>query len=372
MPSPGRTLTLAYERALERREQPFVDSDSFVQQIEYVCRNRNRSGTRLLLSCLIAVIEDPTRDIRKPYTEIEGTGTFSGRSYDETYITEFVLTYDLPCNPTTAFLTPAWRNNNRTLTVDLVIEGRPRKLYRTVLQLLDAIYQQTLSAEQLLHELIRWLILIRDEQEQRLSTLLADLRASQDDIPLSSEAIVRILSQHLAQPRSSRLPVLVVAAAYQTLSRHFDEHMRPLTAHTAADSQTSAIGDLEIVLTDDNHVQTAYEMKTRKVTRNDVEQALQKVLHASSVIDNYIFVTTEPIDEAVSEFAAGLYEKTGGIEFAILDCIGLIRHFLHFFHRMRVEFLEHYQQLVLDEPDSAVSQPLKEVFLTLRRANESS
>ena len=34
-------------------------------------------------------------------------------------------------------------------------------------------------------------------------------------------------------------------------------------------------------------------------------------------------------------------------------------------------FLEAYQALVLAEPDSAVSQPLKEAFLALRRAAES-
>jgi DNA adenine methylase len=33
--------------------------------------------------------------------------------------------------------------------------------------------------------------------------------------------------------------------------------------------------------------------------------------------------------------------------------------------------LEAYQQLVLAEPDSAVSQPLKEAFLALRQASES-
>ena len=38
---------------------------------------------------------------------------------------------------------------------------------------------------------------------------------------------------------------------------------------------------------------------------------------------------------------------------------------------MRVEFLDAYQALVLAEPDSAVSQPLKEAFLALRQAAQS-
>jgi len=40
-------------------------------------------------------------------------------------------------------------------------------------------------------------------------------------------------------------------------------------------------------------------------------------------------------------------------------------------HRLRMDFLDVYQQLVLDEPTSGVNQPLKEAFLALRQATES-
>jgi len=82
------------------------------------------------------------------------------------------------------------------------------------------------------------------------------------------------------------------------------------------------------------------------------------------------FITTGRIDIDVAQYAASLYRKTGGIEFVILDCIGFLRHFLHLFHRLRQDFLENYQNLVLAEPDSAVNQPLNEAFLALRRAAE--
>jgi len=87
--------------------------------------------------------------------------------------------------------------------------------------------------------------------------------------------------------------------------------------------------------------------------------------------DNYIFITTELIVEEVQEYAKSLYEKTGGIEFVILDCISFLRHFLHLFHRLRGQFLDEYQNLVIGEPESAVRQELKEVFLALRQAVES-
>ena len=73
----------------------------------------------------------------------------------------------------------------------------------------------------------------------------------------------------------------------------------------------------------------------------------------------------------MAEYAAAFYEETGGTEIAILDCIGFLRHFLHLFHRVRADYLNAYQSLVLNEPDSAVSQSLKEAFLGLRQAAET-
>jgi hypothetical protein len=112
-------------------------------------------------------------------------------------------------------------------------------------------------------------------------------------------------------------------------------------------------------------------MKSKRVVQDDVDRALQKILNVSPHIDNYIFITTGTIEPMVCEYAASMYEKTNGTEIAILDCIGFVRHFLHLFHRLRTTFLDCYQDLVLHEPDSAVSQPLKEAFLTLRQAAES-
>jgi DNA adenine methylase len=74
----------------------------------------------------------------------------------------------------------------------------------------------------------------------------------------------------------------------------------------------------------------------------------------------------------VKTYAAAVYEKTNGTEIVVLDCLGFVRHFLHLFHRLRIEFLNAYQSLLLAEPDSAVSRPLKEAFLSLRQAAESS
>lgn len=351
-------------------------SSVFTNEIEdrlvFVCRcGSNRATVRLLMACLLAKIHRPEVDPRKPYTEVRGGDAFSGRSYAETYITPFINTHRLPCNPTTAFLTPALRNINRVLTKDLNLEGRPREAYQYTLELLDDVHAGRVTASDLLTETLRLLLQFKGEREGRMSELLAGLRQSDDVLPLSSEETVRLIGQHLASKNASRLPVLIVAAAYQVAGEKLGERVLPLQSHNAADEQTGALGDVEVALVGDNNAVTIYEMKLKRVTIENIDRAIQKFSGRKERIDNYIFITTDVIEERVQEYAAGIYASSGGIEVAILDCIGFLRHFLHLFHRLRTAFLNAYQELVVNEPDSAVSQPLKEAFLVLRRVAEA-
>lgn len=372
MLDPKQILNIALKRASANISNPIIKNRQIHGNINSVCCNKmNRACVRLLLAALLAKVHKPQVDIRKPYTEIGSPDSYSGRAYDERYIIDLIREHDLPCNPTTAFLTPAFRNRNMTLTPDLELEGRPKDLYKKTLQLLTDVHNNKLSAEDALAETVRCLLILRNERKQQLETLLSGLETSHERIPLSSENIVTLVEQHLNCPRSSRLPVLVVSAAYKAAGNYLKESALPLTSHTAADEQTGAIGDLEITLIDDDNVVTGYEMKTRRVTQADIDRALQKLSKSGKKIDNYIFVTTDRIEEDVQEYAKALYEKTGGIEFVILDCINFLRHFLHLFHRLRIQFLDQYQKLILGEPESGVRQELKQAFLALRQAAET-
>jgi hypothetical protein len=367
------------ENALRRVEKattsgysvPFISDIVLVELVELISRNpQNRAAVRLVLSCTLAKASDSSRDARMPYTEIDSEAAFSGRTYDERYIRPFSLKYHLPVNDTTAFLTPALRNRNTVLTPELNLVGRPPIVYQAALKLLDGLQKDNITSLDLLAELLRWLILIRDEKKVRLELLLRGVYdASLGEIPLSVEEIIVLLEQHLQSPNSSRLPVLIVAAAYQTGGVLLGEEIRDLESHNAADKQTGSVGDIEVILPDDNNVITGYEMKMRKITVSDVEIALNKILQ-NSTIQNYVFITTEYIDKQVQEYARSLYAKTGGREISILDCLSFARYFLHFFYRRRLEFVNTYQKLILEQPDSAVPQSLKESWLALRQAAE--
>lgn len=257
------------------------------------------------------------------------------------------------------------------MTTDRELIGRPCALYQQTLQLLEDAAQKRIAPEALLIESVRILLLMRNEKLARIESLINALSHVEGALPLSSETIVELIQQHLSCKNASRLPVLVVAAAYQAAGSYLAESLLPMHSHNAADLQTGALGDIEICLRDDEAVVTAYEMKMKRVTQDDVDAALTKILKRTPRIHNYIFITTDTIEPNVAEYAKKYYEETGGTEIAILDCIGFLRHFLHLFHRIRVDYVRAYQTLVLNESDSAVSQTLKEAFLALRQAAET-
>lgn len=369
--SPNDILELAIAEAQRAGDQSIIGDAAIRQRIQDIALNpHNRALVRLLLACSLAVVHDPIFDIRKPYKEsIKTPDSFSGRRYDERYVTRFVHEHRLPCNVTTAFLTPALRNHSTPLT-EVVLVGNPPELYVEAQELLDDVYQHRISAMQLLTETLRQLLRLREVKDQRMALLMESMRATRGRTTLSADAIATLLEQHLRLPNASRLPVLIVTAAYSAAEAVLGERARPLEAHNAADKQTGAVGDVEITLVGDDSVVTAYEMKDKVVTIDDVNAAIEKIGRSRRNIDNYIFITTQRIEPIVQDYARTLHSSMG-IEFAILDCIGFVRHYLFLFYRLRHQFLEQYQTMLLAEPESAVSQPLKEAFLTMRLASES-
>ena len=166
MEEPEEILNHKLELAEADLNTPAVKDQDILKRIDYICRClSNRAGVRLLMSCMLAKIDNPDVDPRQPYTEIEGKQCFSGRTYDERYITHFININQLPCNSTTAFLTPALRNINSPLAIDMDIVGRPAQVYTDTLQLLDDVANERVSADEVLLETVRVLLIVRNEKK---------------------------------------------------------------------------------------------------------------------------------------------------------------------------------------------------------------
>jgi DNA adenine methylase len=210
------------------------------------------------------------------------------------------------------------------------------------------------------------------ERKARLKMLLSAVGRVKDGLPLSTEDTVNLIHQHLRCKGASRLPVLVVAAAYKAAKAKTAGRVLNLSACNFDDEQPGAFGDVQITILGDDKVVTRCEMKNRAVLQGDIDRALKRIEALGSSIQNYVFITTEAASHEVRQYAASKYDETGGVEIAILDCTGFLRHLLPLSRRLRKDFLEQYQKLVLRAPDSAVSQAVKEVFLALRQAAESA
>lgn len=365
-----KILESAYKRAISAKKGHEIALDDNIRlRILSVCQcTTNKAPIRYLMAALLAKIDNVEIDTRQPYPKL-GDKSFPGRTIDEAYIQPFIHKYALPCNDTTAFLTPAFRTLETALTRPSFDKCRPKYVYYDMMDVLDYVENHANKAKNILCQLIKDLIDIKERTKVTMEQMVSEL-SSQKKHELSSEEITTILIQHLQCKGSSRLPVLMFAAAYQSVQSLIHEESKPLLAHNSADKQTGAIGDIEITLTNENKTVTCYEMKKKQVGTDDIFVCVEKIAKLSDKLDNYIIITTETITKEVKDLAYSFYDKIG-VEIAVLDCIGFINHFLHFFHRYRTCFLNNYQKLVLAEPNSAVSQPLKEAFLSLRKVAES-
>ncbi|HQU46174.1 MAG TPA: hypothetical protein PK867_25395, partial [Pirellulales bacterium] len=141
--------------------------------------------------------------LREPITEIGSATCFSGRTYDEGYLTDFITKHKLPCNNTTAFLTPSFRNFTKPFLLDSVPKGRPPRLYTDAFQLLDDVAMGRAEARSVFVDTLRHLIAMRNEQARRMESLLGSIKRSGGTLVPSSEGIrSRILTDVLVNGRA--------------------------------------------------------------------------------------------------------------------------------------------------------------------------
>lgn len=77
MSKPNELLEELYSSSLKRKTKSFTSSKDLKTKIEFICRcNANKAPIRFLMSCLLAKLDKPNVDIRKPYTEIPGNDAF--------------------------------------------------------------------------------------------------------------------------------------------------------------------------------------------------------------------------------------------------------------------------------------------------------
>jgi DNA (cytosine-5)-methyltransferase 1 len=114
------------------------------------------------------------------------------------------------------------------------------------------------------------------------------------------QLITQVFAKHFFYPYksvkgASRLPVLALYAIYSVLlgqlARYQGMELRPLEEHSAADSQTGAVGDIEVVRVGTDDVFEAIEVK-HNIALNEriIQDAATKIMNKS--VDRYYILTT--------------------------------------------------------------------------------
>lgn len=169
---------------------------------------------------------------------------------------------------------------------------------------------------------------------------------------------------------ASRLPVLALYAIYTVLikevKRYEGKHLNELQAHSAADSQTGSIGDIEIA-NDDGSIFEAVEVKHEiPITVALIDSAKQKI--RGSQVERYYILTTykdhTPSDDLIA--AADQVEKLLGCQMIINGVIPSIRYYLRLITNPGKVIPEYVKLL---ETDSAISFEHRDVWNKITTGN---
>jgi DNA adenine methylase len=335
------------EALQEAEKQPATFSSvpkPLLTKVDEICRcESNKAPVRYLLTALGAKIKDPSVNTLCAYP-IQGKNHFEGRSIDEHILIQYLEKYSLATNKTTAFLTPSFRfPPNRPYKKEDFVKSRPSSVYNALVDVLTKVNEDSTLAKPLLVATFAKLIFLRDAYALKLALQKSAAMLSKE--PTITE-IIEILETHAAQPRASRLPVLMYAAAHDIFLDGSSYTRKKLLAHNAADKQTGATGDIEIIEKLTGRLITSIEIKSRAITEEDVNIGVEKALVHLPVA--YFFASTVAPTDRISKYAESF---SGKVQFRVWDIFEFIASVLCMWPERRSEFLEDYKKLVLEDAD---------------------
>ena len=162
---------------------------------------------------------------------------------------------------------------------------------------------------------------------------------------------------------ASRLPVLALYAVYtellKELQRYDGKKLKPLEAHSAADSQTGSIGDIE-VLSADGSAFEAVEVKHQIVVSKAIVDSVKQKIKGSRV-DRYYILTTSHSHEPSAEVLAEVekIQKLLGTQVIVNGVIPTLRYYLRLLSNPAA-VLSDYVQLL--QEDSAIGFEHRDVW----------
>lgn len=355
------------ERAKEILEEVYneaVDSFSFdipvpgiadldEKHLETVIHNQEtrKAAVAVLVTLLLKKVLNPSQDIHLHRAEFDGG--FSGRRLDTQIVTPLLRSKQFPSMSESGWLTRSFEQSH-PFDFDYPGNITPKALKRSFLSLIDVAQRQGATiAERFLLRLFIGLVEARDKN--------TNLKLARP-VHLSIAELVDRLRQHhdVNASGAARLPVLAVHAILTILAREADRYrnctLLELEAHTAADSRSNLIGDINVVDAD-GALFEGYEIKHNVPITADLIHSSFEKLQTTPVKVYYILTTYS--HASYDEFRPNIENvaRTHGCQLIVNGVDRTLLYYLRLIGETR-SFVDAYVSHL--EKDSTITFELKE------------
>ncbi len=283
-------LEIIYNQALDIYENDVLLPSLTTEDKQYlqtiIEHQENRKGIlTVLVTLFVKKLHTPSQDIRLHQAKFDGG--FSGRTLDTKVVTPFLREKHFPHMSESGWLT---RSLEQSHPYNWEYPGsiRPAKLKSAFLGLIDNVQKRGQSLAE--HFLLMLFVGLIESRDRNRNLVLYR------PINLSVAEVVDKLNQHhnVNTKGTSRLPVLAIYSILGILAteteRYRDCEVLPLELHTAADSRTRLIGDVNIVDTN-GALFEGYEIKHNIPITSELIQISFGKLQTTPVERFYILTT---------------------------------------------------------------------------------
>jgi DNA (cytosine-5)-methyltransferase 1 len=353
------TLDAIYDEMALRHaaEKPRPDEGSerlrgALSAISAACSKASSAFTNVF-TCLAVKTLFPELDIRKHQVQIGAP--FSFRRVSEDYIYPWLQKHKFEGAKSGWQTRTFERPKPYTMDYDEHI-GAIKVPFLTIF---DEIQENSQDAAAALAYLIYDQIVLREKKKLSL------ICPSTTDILLIEGFFRAHFFQEYKSKGASRLPVLALHAIYQVMmeqvQRYNGMRLRDLQSHSAADSQTGAIGDIEVERQNGGLFEGIEVKHDIVITEKEVEAACEKFADTNPPPDRYYILTTHNECQPSTAMKALLQEKKNhiGTQIIINGVLPTIRYYLRLLSNPSAIFSEYTQLL---EKDPAISFEHREAW----------
>lgn len=261
--------------------------DDLAQHCGRVFQSNTQAYREALLGCLVAKMQEPTIDARKPYVN-QSQNAYNGRTMDERVINPFLDDHRIPSSRG-----PYLSVFRRSVTFDDATRAGVRDKEGFDAMLGCVAYIEANSDPTILRHFLRHLLFRFVELREASSVPLSRLQR------FSLQQYEALIAGLLTVPSGGRFPVFLIVAAFRAISERFQLGWEvAVQGINVADKPSGAGGDITISL-GGSHLMAA-EVTERPVGRDRVVSTFNTKIAPASIEDYLFFVNQEP-DERVRQ-----------------------------------------------------------------------